>query len=288
MRRIVTGLIGLLLLSQVGTGRPRKDVAHGSGNDELTFELVSGYLVIVDGSIGPLQGLRFVLDTGATHTAVSNKIADQLELQCVTGNVFNFDKVVNTDWAVIPAVQVGPIRASQVPAMITNLDYFKSLGTHVDAVLGLDLLRQKNFSIDFAEKKVRFGQMEVGKHSTRLLADDMALHVEAEANGRLIQLIVDTGAPGPMMYEERLKNRAVAYSAEEENYAYRLDGVLRLTRGRVRSLTLGGRDIESRVFLTHSPAKGTLDGVDGFLGLTALKARQINFDFGTNTLSWSN
>src|SRR5579862_603574 len=150
MRRIVTGLVGLLLLSQVGTGRPRKDVAHGSGNDELTFELVSGYLVIVDGSIGPLQGLRFVLDTGATHTAVSNKIADQLELQCVTGNVFNFDKVVNTDWAVIPAVQVRPIRASQVPAMITNLDYFKSLGTHVDAVLGLDLLRQKNFSIDFA------------------------------------------------------------------------------------------------------------------------------------------
>lgn len=288
MRRIAMGLIGLLLLSQGGTARPRKGAPHVPGNDELAFELVSGYLVVVDGCIGPLHGVRFVLDTGATHTAVSNRIADQLQLQRVKRSVFNFDKTVSTDWAMIPSVQVGPIRANRIPAMITNLDYFKSLGTHVDAVLGLDLLRQKNFSIDFAEKEVRFGHVEPAKHSTPMLADDMALHVEAEANGRLIQLIVDTGAPGTMLYEERLENRAVGYSAEEENYAYRLNGVLRLTLGRVRRLTLGGRDIENRVFLTRSPAKGTLDGVDGFLGVTALQARQINFDFGTNRLSWTN
>jgi hypothetical protein len=53
-------------------------------------------------------------------------------------------------------------------------------------------------------------------------------------------------------------------------------------------LQLGGREIDHTVFLTHSPAKGELDGIDGFLGLTALKARRINFDFETNTLSWTN
>ena len=90
-----------------------------------------------------------------------------------------------------------------------------------------------------------------------------------------------------MIYEERLETRLVDYSVEEEEYGYRVDGILRLTRARVRRLQLGGRDIEPKIFLTHSPAKGVMEGIDGLLGLTALKARRINFDFETNTLSWT-
>jgi predicted aspartyl protease len=288
MRQIVAGLVGLFLLSQIATAKAGKDSVQRYASDEVSFELVSGYLVVVDGSIGPLHGLKFVLDTGATHSAVSSKVADQLDLQRLTGKVFNIDKTVKTEWAAIPEVEFGPIRASQVPVMVTNLDYFKSLASHVDAVMGLDLLRQKNFSIDFADKKVRFGQVEAGRHSTPMVSDDISLKVEAEVDGTRIHLILDSGAPGPLMYEERLENRAVDYRIEEENYCYRINGLLRLTRARVRRLQLGGRDIEHTVFLTHSPAKGIMDGIDGLLGLTALKARRINFDFKTNTLSWTN
>jgi hypothetical protein len=288
MRKIAIGLVGLFLLSQIATAKARKDSLPKSKNDELSFQLLSGYLLVVDGSIGSLHGLKFILDTGATHSAVSSKVADLLELRRLTGRVFNIDKMVKTDWAAVPELEFGPIRANQAPVMVTDLDYFKSLGSHVDAVIGLDLLRQKNFSIDFADKKVRFGQMETGRHSTPMVSDDISLKVEAEANGRLLHLILDSGAPGPMMYEERLENRAVEYSVEEEDYGNRVNGILRLTRARVRRLQLGGRDIDHTVFLTHSPAKGELDGVDGFLGLTALKARRINFDFETNTLSWTN
>jgi predicted aspartyl protease len=288
MRKIVTAIIGLLLLSQIATARARKDSAQKSANDEVPFELISGYLVAVDGSIGPLHGLKFVLDTGATHSAVSGKVADQLGLRRVAGKVFNIDKTVKTEWVTMPEMELGPLRASQVPIMVTDLGYFKSMGTHVDAVIGLDLLRQRNFSIDFAAKRVRFGHMVAGRHSIPMVSDDISLKVEAEANGRPLHMILDSGAPGPMMYEERLENRAVDYNIEEEDYGNRINGVLRLTRARVRRLQLGGSDIGPTVFLTHSPAKGELDGVDGFLGLIALKARRINFDFETNTLSWTN
>jgi len=288
MKKIAIGIVGLLLLSQIATGKARKDSAQKSAGEEVSFELISGYLVIVDGGIGPLYGLKFVLDTGATHSAVSAKVADRLGLRRVAGKVFNIDKIAKTEWAVIPEVELGPLRASQLPVMITDLDYFKSLRTHVDAVIGLDLLRQKSFSIDFAGKKVRFGPSEGGRHSIPMVSDDISLKVEAEANGRPIHMILDSGAPGPMMYEERLENRAVDYNIEEEDYGNRINGVLRLTRAKVRRLQLGGSEIDHTVFLTHSPAKGELDGIDGFLGLTALKARRINFDFETNTLSWTN
>jgi len=288
MRRIAIRLVGLLLLSQIATAKAPKDLLQKSTNDELSFELVSGYLVVVNGNIGPLHGLKFVLDTGATHSAVSNKVADRLGLRHLTGKVFNIDKMVKTEWAAIPELELGPIRGTRVPVMVTDLDYFKSVGSHVDAVIGLDLLRQKNFSIDFADKRVRFGRIETGRHSTPMLSDDISLRVDAEADGRLLHLILDSGAPGPMMYEERLENRAVDYRIVEEDYGNRIEGILRLTRARVRRLQLGGREIDHTVFLTHSPAKGELDGIDGFLGLTALKARRINFDFETNTLSWTN
>jgi len=288
MRKIVTVLVGLLLLSQIVTGKVKKEAARGSANEEISFELVSGYLVLVEGSIGALHGLKFVLDTGSTHSVVSSKLADRLELRRLTGRVFNIDKMVKMDWAAVPEVEIGPIRATQVPVMVTDLDYFTSIASHVDAVVGLDLLRRENFSIDFAEMKVRFGRIEAGRHSIPMLCDDMSVRVEAEANGRLLHLIVDSGAPGPLMFEERLQNRAVDYNVKEENYGYRVAGILRLTRGRVRRLQLGGRDIEHTIFLTHSPAKGPMDGIDGFLGLTALKARRVNFDFDTNTLSWTN
>src|SRR4029077_4579246 len=256
MKKIVTGLVGLFFLSQIATARTRKESVQRAASDEIPFELVSGYLVVVDGSIGPLHGLKFVLDTGSTYSMLNRKLADQLELRRLTGEAFNIDKTVKTEWATMQEVEIGPIRATQVLVIVTGPEYFKSIGSHVDAVVGLDLLRQKNFSIDFANRKVRFGPLEAGRHSIPMVSDDMALKVEAQANGRLLHLVLDSGAPGPLMYEERLGKRTVDYSVEEENYGSRMDGMLRLTGAKVRKLQLGGRDIEQTVFLTHSPAKG--------------------------------
>jgi predicted aspartyl protease len=289
MRRIFAGLVGLLLLSQVATAGARTDSVQKLASDEIAFELHSGYLVVVQGSIGPLHGLRFVLDTGATHTAVSYRIADQLSLRRQMGSVINIDRSVKTEWTAVPEVEFGPIRAERIPVMITDLDYFKTLAKHVDAVIGLDLLRQKNFSIDFAAKKVRFGEIEVGQHSTPMWSDDICIKVNAEVDGKPLHLILDSGTPGPLIYEERLSNRAVDYRVLDEAYGNRVnDGVFRATVANVRQLQLGGRDITRTVFLTQSPTKGVLDGIDGLLGLAALKARRVNFDFETNTLSWTN
>jgi hypothetical protein len=288
MMKILAGLLGLFMLSQIATARTRAEAAQGSANNEVPFELVSGYLVVVEGNIGSLHGLKFLLDTGTTHSVVSTRIADWLQLQRVTGKVFNLDRMTKTDWAAIPEIEFGPIHATQVAVMVTNLDYFKGSTSYVDVVIGLDLLHLKNFSIDFVDKKVRFGPVETGRHSIPMSSDGVSLNVEAVADGRLIHLILDSGAPGPLMYEERLESRAVDYSVGQEEHCYRLDGILRLTRARVRRLQLGGSDIDHTILLMHSPGKGVMDGIDGLLGLAALKARRINFNFVTDTFSWTN
>jgi hypothetical protein len=37
---------------------------------EIPFELVSGFLIEFRGDLGSLSGLKFILDTGATHSIV--------------------------------------------------------------------------------------------------------------------------------------------------------------------------------------------------------------------------
>jgi hypothetical protein len=48
--------------------------------------------VVVDGQIGNLKGLRFILDTGATHSLIDRKVADRLRVEAARGKVMNFDK----------------------------------------------------------------------------------------------------------------------------------------------------------------------------------------------------
>jgi predicted aspartyl protease len=288
MKKIASGFVALLLLSQIVLAGAPADADQRALHDEIPFELVFGYLAVLNGSIGSLHGLKFILDTGSTHSVVSRKIADGLALSRSAGKVINVEKSVTTEWAMLPELEVGPVRAKQVPVMVMDLDYFHSLGTHVDGVIGLDLLRQNSFSIDFTDHRVRFGRMAAGRHSVPMQSDQESLKVEVHVNGQPTHMILDSGAPGPMFYEDRLESRAVDYRLQEEDYAFRMNGLFRMKRAKLQRVQLGGRAIENTVFLTPSPAKGFLQGIDGLLGLASLKARRINFDFETNTLSWTN
>ena len=47
---------------------------------EVHFRLYRNYLIVVQGSLGLLDGLNFLVDTGANPTAVDQKIAKKLGL----------------------------------------------------------------------------------------------------------------------------------------------------------------------------------------------------------------
>lgn len=106
------GLRGWLLLSsvvllapesyaQVTTSVPAV-IAGPEASNVKTFELRQSFLIVVDGRIGPLEHLKFILDTGASHTVVSRKIADQLALLREAGSVINFQRRLPVEWARFP------------------------------------------------------------------------------------------------------------------------------------------------------------------------------------------
>src|SRR5215469_10801424 len=143
----------LLLAGTSGDARTRGKLAV----NELPMNVVGGYLVVVQGSIGDRHGLRFLLDTGVTTSAIDHKLAEQLSLATRSGQMVNFDKTVQVQWCVLPELVYGPEHASNIKVVVADLRYLRTSGAAVDGIIGWDLLRRRSFRLDFANKRVVFG-----------------------------------------------------------------------------------------------------------------------------------
>ena len=131
------GLRGWLLVSRVILLAPKGYaqmtpsraglIAKPEPSKVRTFDLRESFLIVVDARIGPLEHLKFILDTGASYTVVSRKIADQLALPWEPGSVINVPKKLPMEGARFPEVQVGPIVATDVRMMVADLNQYSEL-----------------------------------------------------------------------------------------------------------------------------------------------------------------
>lgn len=265
----------------------------GKGNtdeksSELAVKIYDGYLIVAEGSVAELHGLSFLLDTGASYSAIDRRVAEKLGLPRGRARVINFDKTVALEWCEVPEVAYGPEHASNVRVMIEDLRYLRLSGVRLDGVIGLDLLRRENLLVDYSRKRVVFGTTEnAGMHAVPMSMDTISLRVGVELAGRPVWMIVDTGSGGTVLYADRLEAMLADYRAEGRTIGRSLGGAVESQLAIVPRLRLGGQDLEREVVLVRVPGGGMLPDVAGYLGPASLEARQIAFDFATGQLLWT-
>ena len=252
---------------------------------EIPFKLYGGFLIMVEGRIGDRDKLKFVLDTGVTFSAVDRKLAEKLNVEHRAGKILNFDKTVAAEWAEVPHLEFGPIQVSNISMMVADLRYFQSYATHVDAVIGLDVLRLSSFSIDYNSHRVSFGPVDTSS-GVPMDQDAICITVKLMVGDTPVRLMVDTGAQAMIFYEDRVVPRLPQLRIEGEITGRSLGGSLLSKRGSISKARLGATDLDGIVFLVKAPSGNVLPGIDGYLGTSALKARRIDFNFETNTLAW--
>ena len=179
---------------------------------EVPFRLYKDYLILMKGSIGSLQDLTFLIDTGATTTVLSPHIASKLKLKQKSGKAAAYGKPVSIKSAIVRRLSLGSVLFHAIPVVIPGAFSMPSDLQLVDAIVGLNVLKRTNFSIDYESKKIRFGPVE---HS----------------------------------------RSAASFSSEH--------------------YLLGGKRWDAYP-----------KGVDGVIGLAALKLIRLHFDFQNNVLSW--
>jgi len=104
--------------------------------------------------------------------------------------------------------------------------------------------------------------------------------------GRLMRLLVDTGVRTILLYRDRMGERLPNVKIERQIRGASLSGGASLEVVTLPRVLLNGTELERRAVLLRNSPAGFLPEIDGYLSLTALRARRFNFDFETNLLSW--
>jgi predicted aspartyl protease len=249
----------------------------------MPFELVGGFLVVVNAEIGNLDGLKFILDTGATHSLIDRKVADRLRLRRRSGDVISFDRHIDVEWADIPELRVGPLRGEALRIMVVKLAEYSEFAEHADGIIGLDLLsKSRKFSVDYDGRTVSF---QLADDGTPDRSPSVCFVVPVVVQGVRVHLVVDTGLQGILLYGNRLRKRLPKMRIEGEATKAAI-GSLRATQVRLPGVQIVGAQVATTVLLIDGPDEDSLPGVDGYLGPMALQAKRVEFDFNAGILRW--
>jgi hypothetical protein len=253
---------------------------------KVPIRLYWGYAVIVEGSIGNVQKLNFLVDTGAYPSVVDQKIAHNLGLPEQPGRVNLSKKSVEARLVVLPSLLLGPLHAESLPVLIEDLSYFqKILGHKVDGIVGLDVLRKSSFAINYRTKEMFFGPIEALTFCTPFDTDTPVVTIRMQFQNRWLRLVVDTGGPDLMLFQSRVPETAALPVIGAENVAD-VNGTFQRLHVRIPGIFLGKEAIGAQVFSIVNDQKDEGDDFDGVLGFRGLRFSKIAFDFEHRMFWW--
>jgi len=278
----------MLLMEFLAAGGVRGGEYQGKGGD-LTLKLYRGYTIVVRGSIGGLGKLKFLIDTGAVPSVVDRRIAHKLRLVGAKEQVYVYNQNLETQGAVVPSVELGPIRAESLPVLVDDLSFVeKGLGVRIDAIIGLDVLGLSDFCIDYEAKKISFGRSGDPSPSPELVVPFQTgpgfVFVRMEVQGQPLRLMVDTGAKSLMLFENRVRGRLPVLPVLGQEMTTNLGGAFRTRRVQLAEARLGRREMGSlTAYFMDALADARVD-FDGLLGITSLGFTRVAFDFKHQTI----
>jgi hypothetical protein len=245
-----------------------------------------GYLVVVEGSIGNLRRLNFEVDTGAYPTIIDQKIARDLGLAEVPGRVNLSNKRVEARRVVLPSLELGPIRVESLPVLAQDLSFFqKILGHKVDGIVGLDVLRKSNFTINFRSKEMIFGGTEKLKFSARFDTDTPVVTIRTRFQERRLRLVVGTGSPDLMLFQSRVPDTAGFQLLGMEDVSD-VSGTFQRRKVRIPDVYFGEEAVGAQVTFVVDDRKDRGDDFDGVWGIRGPQLWKIGFDFEQRTFRW--
>jgi predicted aspartyl protease len=262
---------------------------------EIHVKLYQGYIIVVQGSIGKLQKLNFVIDTGAVPSVVDSRVAQKLGLNGMSNSLSVFSRNVPTEELVVPNIELGAIRAVSVRALSQDLSFIeKALGVRIDALIGLDVLGQSNFTIDYESKRIAFGipmsapdtPAGVAHHYAAFESEPGFAVVQIQVQGQFFRLVLDTGSSDLVLFRARVQDRLPALRVTGAMTKITMGGEEDLPVVELVGVRLGSADLPGQHADLISGGAPASAGLDGLLGVTSLDVKRIAFDFEHRIIRW--
>ena len=253
---------------------------------EVPFELYQRHLIVTKGSIGRLNGLSLLIDTGTIPSMVDVRIARKLQLQAEPSTLVAFGQRVAIQSTVLNGFRIGALQTGPVPAGVSDLSYLE--GVRIDAIVGLDVLARTSFSIDYRKRVLRFSADGRNESVAPLELAWPFLTVQMTIAGQQVRLLVDTGSSDLVLFKSRMPTALSRIPWRGDKTVQYASGAARLLRLDLRQVRLGSLvwDRLPAWALDRLP-DGYPPSIDGVLGVLALDCQRVQFDFERNEVGWS-
>lgn len=253
----------------------------------VPFDLYQGYFIVVRGSAGGLKNLNFFVDTGTSSSVLDSRVAKKLKLHGEeAANVIAVGGRVPGEWANLPSVELGPMRRSNLAVITADLSFFeKFLPVRIDAIVGVDMLGQSPFVIDYSARVMRFGAAPVWRDSVPLRLDAGFAVIDAEIDHKPVHLLLDTGTSSLVVFTATTPNAPDRKGAEVRSIEP--TGEFESKQVLLHSLQMGPEEFRKKqALMTPNPEPSQID-FDGLMSPAALGISRISVDFEGGTLAFS-
>jgi predicted aspartyl protease len=266
-------------------------VSEAQERVEVSFQLIDGWAMVLDGTLGGLHHQKMLIDTGAVPSAISIRVAKRLRLLGSVQELSLMNRSIEVERVRVPEVQLGVIAVEALDMVAMDLGRIEqALATRIDAVVGLDLLARRNFSLDYRRKKLVF---DTDTDAAGAIAFQMKheaggiyILIPLESGGEELQMLLDTGTKDLMLFQRRLGGSMKHLHIHVQDFNLNAGGNDSVAEVEMQSVNVGPMSRhKQKAYVWTTPGRN-LRNFDGLLGPTALGATAVAFDFDRHVVSF--
>jgi predicted aspartyl protease len=231
--------------------------------------------------------LNLILDTGTSPSAINQVVADRLNVRGKPALLQTLNGTIQVQSVTLPRIQIGPLHADSITGVVEDLSFLeRSLGISLGGIAGLDILRSSSFVVDYRRQKIIFGPIAASEKAVHFETQIPYLSVKVRIGGQQVQLLVDSGTGGLLVYRNRLRtlveqlhidpNASISTPAGGGTHVRWLSADVSLEKGNLGARNVAIADVDS----------DPQDDFDGLFGLATMGFRKVSFDFENGLFGW--
>ena len=258
--------------------QPPKAPTAQEASGTVPFDLYRGSFIVAHASIGPLKNLNFLLDTGTSRAVLDSHIAKKLDLRGEgPSGIVVLGGSVQGEQASLVSFELGPVQRTNLRVITADLSVFnRNLPVRIDGIVGLDVLGQIPFVIDYSAGVIRFGSAPPLPVSIPLRLDRGLAVFDAEVDRTPVHLLFDTGASALILFTKAEPQNAEGAKGDFDGKQVWL-----------RIVKLGPEEFRQQpALVSHNPTLAQY-GFDGLVSPAALGISRISVDVQRGVLSFS-
>lgn len=242
------------------------------------------HLIVIKGSIDGIQDLNLVVDTGASNTMVSRQLSKRLRLKTHSMDVISWGKKIQVKSGKLEEVRVGGTVFTGVETRVGDLAI--SSEVRVDALIGLDLLKRTGVLIDYENHFLSFESRQDFDQQAVFYPNLPYLPIRLKIQDRLFTLILDTGSPYMILFQEGIANKIdVTLTAERERIGH-VGGNVKLRKVLIKETSLAETTLETITAFLMDVSSALYGGADGIFSPASLNLKKLQINFETKRISW--